>query len=41
MAENIQKKTNPYFRTFLAGCSGVSAAMVVHPVDTIKIRMQL
>ena len=28
-------------RTALAGASGVMAAMVVHPVDTMKIRMQL
>lgn len=28
-------------RTLLAGAAGVMAAMVVHPVDTMKVRMQL
>ena len=35
------KNSKAYLRTALAGLSGVTAAMIVHPIDTMKIRMQL
>lgn len=34
-----EKNSNAYLRTALAGLSGVTAAMIMHPVDTMKIRM--
>ena len=30
-----------FLRTILAGMSSVIAGMCVHPIDTMKIRMQL
>jgi hypothetical protein len=33
------KNSKAYLRTALAGLSGVTAAMIVHPIDTMKIRM--
>ena len=41
----LSPKTNPYdnfkFRTFLTTVASVISGMIVHPIDTIKIRMQV
>jgi hypothetical protein len=38
---NLQGKQLFVFRSVLAGSSSVIAALCVHPIDTMKIRMQL
>jgi hypothetical protein len=41
----MEKKRSPnsefFLRTILAGASSVIAACFVHPIDTMKIRLQL
>jgi hypothetical protein len=41
--KDINKKTlkEDAQKAFLAGCSSVIAGFITHPVDTVKIRMQV
>ena len=43
--EALSPKTNPYdnlkFRMFLTTIASIISGMIVHPIDTIKIRMQV